>query len=340
MSLAGTHAALRRVWTVELQAQVNGPSLACSRCSPAGQRVQATSARSAVLGHLAGHASVERLPRHLRTCQCREQGCAWHPRHRGCSGPVLLALTSDRGGRLWRLADACRACAAATHRTAVVPAMLLRRSPRSHPGATHPSKRSAAADERVRVRHMLTYLASSLPQSTSPAARLLALQYALRADTLGRSQLPAGLLRGMCVLGRRELWAELTAAHFLSTPPFRKAPGIVQLLDTGAWSNHYGRQARRRAAGWSLSPGPLRVPSGAAAALRLVALVVASHSAGTADLEDLARLCGHSAGQAAELLDRLVAVRALAFWQHDATSGTARWRLAQCSSMSGALGTG
>lgn len=225
MNFTGSHAAPRRVWTVELQAQVTGPSLACSRCASTSLRVQATSARSAALGHLAGHASGERLPRYLRTCQCREQGCAWHPRHRGCSGPVLLALTSDRGGRLWRLADACSACAAATHRTAVVPAMLLRRPHRSPLHATHRSRGRAAADERMRVRHMLTYLAASLPQSTSPAARLLALQYALRADTMGHSLLPTGLLRGMCMLGRRELWEELTAARFLSTPPVPEDTG-------------------------------------------------------------------------------------------------------------------
>lgn len=84
----------------------------------------------------------------------------------------------------------------------------------------------------------------------------------------------------------------------------------------------------------------MRVPSGTTAALRLVALVVASHPTGTADLEDIARLCGHSPGQAPELLDRLVSVRLLAFWQHDTASGTARWRLAQCSSMPGAPGAG
>ena len=68
----------------------------------------ASSARSAAQAHLACRARTDVLPEHLRTCQGRERGCTWHPRHRGCGGPVLLALTRDRSGRMWRLADAAR----------------------------------------------------------------------------------------------------------------------------------------------------------------------------------------------------------------------------------------
>lgn len=48
---------------------------------------------------------------------------------------MLLALTCDRSGRVWRLADACAACAAATTNTAVVPDTLLA-SARARPAGT------------------------------------------------------------------------------------------------------------------------------------------------------------------------------------------------------------
>ncbi len=73
------------------------------------------------MNHLALHARSEPLPAHLRTCRCGEHGCRWHPRHRGCSGPIALLLARSAGGRIWRLTDACRACAAATEHAATVP---------------------------------------------------------------------------------------------------------------------------------------------------------------------------------------------------------------------------
>ena len=140
MRLASTHATVQRIWTVELRPQPGGPALACPRCTLHGHPVQAASARSAALTHLARHARTDALPGHLRTCQCRARGCHWHPRHRGCAGPVLLALTRDRSGRTWRLADACAACAAATSHTAVVPA----HPPRPTPSRTRPAPARAA----------------------------------------------------------------------------------------------------------------------------------------------------------------------------------------------------
>ncbi|MFD4990381.1 hypothetical protein ACFWMW_28295, partial [Streptomyces sp. NPDC058374] len=124
MRLASTHAAVQRIWTVHLRPQTGGPALTCPRCAHSPV-LPAASARSAALTHLARHARADALPGHLRTCQCRTRGCHWHPRHRGCAGPVLLALTCDRSGRVWRLADACAACAAAMSHTAVVPPTLL-----------------------------------------------------------------------------------------------------------------------------------------------------------------------------------------------------------------------
>lgn len=65
---------------------------------------------------------------------------------------------------------------------------------------------------------MLTHLASALGCVTTPAARLLALQCALRADTHGYARLPAGLLRGMRLCRRPEAWQELVQNGWLELP--------------------------------------------------------------------------------------------------------------------------
>ncbi|MFB8183374.1 hypothetical protein ACFC8N_46905 [Streptomyces sp. NPDC055966] len=332
MRLAG--AAARRVWTVELRPHPGGPALVCIRCTARTPPVQAASARSAALTHLACHARADALPPHLRTCQCRAQGCLWHPRHRGCAGPVLLALTRDASGRVWRLADTCAACAAATDNTAVVPDTVLGR-PQLSSSQSVAGRRACrpAADEDVRVREMLTYLASALPRFTSPAARLLALQCALRADTRGCVRLPSGLLRGMRLHGRAEVWEELAHGSWLRPPDLRAATVEVQLLDAAVRDQAPGRTARRQAAHWALQPWPMAVRGATPPAARLVALALAAHlSPGSAhhtvDMDVLARLCGHSPHQTAELLDRLVVTRALASWHHDRGTDEVAWQLA------------
>ncbi|WP_416966292.1 hypothetical protein [Streptomyces sp. Agncl-13] len=78
MRLARAHAAVRRIWTVELRPQAGGPTLVCPTCTAHTSPLAASSA----LAHLACHARADALPVYLRSCQCRAQGCAWHPRHR------------------------------------------------------------------------------------------------------------------------------------------------------------------------------------------------------------------------------------------------------------------
>ncbi|KUL37410.1 hypothetical protein [Streptomyces regalis] len=326
MRLAGAHVAVRRIWTVELRAQAGGLTLVCPACTAHTSALKASSARSAALAHLACHARAEALPAHLRSCQCRTQGCVWHPRHRGCAGPVLLALTRDRYGRSWRLADTCSACASATSNTAVVPDTLLGPS-RPHPTTCPPpsvhGKLRLGLKERVRVREMLTYLGTALPRFTSPAARLLAVQCALRADACGHVRLRAGLLRGMRLRGHRELWQELAHADWLELPDFKSAPVRLRLLDATVLDQAPGRRARCRAAHWALPAAP--------PALQLTALVLAAHTSAEAehstDMEILARLCGHSPHQSAELFDRLVAMRALAAWHHNRDTDEVFWQL-------------
>ncbi|MCZ4120223.1 hypothetical protein [Streptomyces sp. H39-S7] len=74
-----------------------------------------------MLAHLAQHARDNPLAPYLRTCQCGAQNCPWHPRRRGCDGPILLILTRNRAGSIWRLADLCQACATTTVYSATVP---------------------------------------------------------------------------------------------------------------------------------------------------------------------------------------------------------------------------
>ncbi|WP_308401037.1 hypothetical protein [Streptomyces sp. AC512_CC834] len=290
------------------------------------------SARSAALTHLASHARTEALPAHLRTCQCHALGCSWHSRSRGCGGPVLLALTRQTGGRSWRLADTCAACAAATGGTAVVPETLLgARRPKPSGDILRRARHGLppGSDERARVREMLTYLSAALPQFTSPAARLLALQCALRADTLGHVTVADGLLRTMRLRGRRELWLELAQAGWLETARSRPGPVTVRLLDATVLDQAPGRGARRRAAHWALHPTPLALSAAAPAALRLTALVLASHPFNTEDLDAVSRLCGHSPQQTVELLDRLVSARALVSWHQRQDTGEVLWQFPQ-----------
>ncbi|NEB62035.1 hypothetical protein EF916_30345 [Streptomyces sp. WAC08452] len=333
MRLAGTQAAVRRVWTVELRPLAGGPRMFCVQCRSHTPPVDASSARAAALAHLAGHARAGMLPAHLRTCQCRLLGCCWHPRSRGCGGPVLLALTRQAGGRSWRLADACAACAAATGSTAVVPDTWLgSRRPEPAPRPVRRARRGLppGPGERTRVREMLTYLSAALPQFTSPAGRLLALQCALRSDTRGHVTLADGLLRGMRLRGRRELWLELSQAGWLETATVREGPVTVRLLDAAVLDQAPGRGVRRRAAHWALHPAPLVLPPASPAALRLTALVLASLSSGTAanteDMGTVSRMCGHSPQQTKELLDRLVSAHSLAIWRHDCDTDEVLWQ--------------
>ncbi|WP_430379247.1 hypothetical protein [Streptomyces sp. B1-3] len=179
---------------------------------------------------------------------------------------------------------------------------------------------------------MLTYLAAALPRFTSPGARLLALQCALRADASGRLRVPRGLLRGMRMYGRTELWQELARARWLHLPDLKSAPVEVQLRDV-TLDHAPGRRTRCHAAHWALHPAPSALLATAPPAVRLTALVLAAHTSAHeqhgVDMDILARLCGHSPQQTAELLDQLVSARALNAWHHNRESDEVFWKLPQ-----------
>ncbi|MFF3948023.1 hypothetical protein ACFYYN_24755 [Streptomyces sp. NPDC001902] len=95
--------------------------MTCEECDRLDDLPGAEPVRGAVVAHLVAHVRAAPLASHLRTCQCGQNGCRWHPRHRGCDGLVRLVLVRCAGGQLWRLADTCHACATATPQAAIVP---------------------------------------------------------------------------------------------------------------------------------------------------------------------------------------------------------------------------
>ncbi|MFD3580436.1 hypothetical protein [Streptomyces sp. NPDC058644] len=336
MRLCTTHVRVRRIWTVELRPGAGGPVLVCPHCHRGPNPLAAGSARSAALAHLAQHARRDVLAPYLRTCQCQARGCRWHPRHRGCSGAVVLVLVRAHGGRLWRLADACAACAAATAQAAVVPdALFLATYPSPHASPqprSQPACPSPGTVERVRVKEMLTYLAAALPRFSSPTARLLALQCALRADRQGHVELPAGFLRGMRLASHAAPWHELEHAGWLSCIGRRNGRTQAQLLDAAALAQAPGRKERARAAHWALHPVPLTAPREAPPSLQLAALVLAVHtesSTGSADTEDLARLCTADPSSLKDLLDQFMHTRRLVTWRQDLETSEVCWELPQ-----------
>lgn len=130
-----------RVWTVRLDPH-GRPSpgtvrLSCSRPACPDRRLPDTAAgRKAAVAHINGHLARIREgggPHGQAWCACRSAGCAWHTadpdtapgaarngRARSaagdvrCGGPVVLTVYADRAGRLWRIAEMCARCAAAT----------------------------------------------------------------------------------------------------------------------------------------------------------------------------------------------------------------------------------
>ncbi|MFJ7949570.1 hypothetical protein ACIQ6K_39210 [Streptomyces sp. NPDC096354] len=340
MRLCTRRPQVRRTWTVELRPQQGGTVLYCALCAPRGRALAASAARPAVLSHLAHHARRDVLPPHLRTCQCHERGCRWHPRHRGCAGPVLLVLARERGGRLWRLADVCAACAGATPGSAIVPDTAIASTPASPvagPGSAG-AKRArlpGGAAPAHRVRDMLSYLATALPPDMSAEGRLLALQCALRSNTSGQVHLAAGLLRGMRLARDLALWDELEDARWLRRLPHpteqtEQRTAAAQLLDATVLTQEPARRDRHRAADLALRavsrPRLRALPT----ADRLTALVLTAHrSPGTGrtsmEADRLTRTCGLDQNMLTATLDRLVSVNAVGAWTFEPVTDDVSW---------------
>ena len=158
-----------RVWTVRLD-PYGRPSagtvrLSCSRPACADQRLpNATAGRKAAVGHVNTHLAHIRAgggPRPGAWCGCRAADCAWHtpdpgtlPKRRTgarpsagavqCGGPMVLTVYADRAGRLWRIAETCARCAAATPDCRV----LDTAPPPPRPGRGGPGNGAEAGAER------------------------------------------------------------------------------------------------------------------------------------------------------------------------------------------------
>lgn len=338
MRLCATGRTVRRTWTVELRPQHGGTLMACPQCPTAGRLLplEPSAVRSTVVAHLAGHARRDALPTHLRTCQCHERGCPWHPRHRGCSGPIMLVLTRERGGRLWRLTDACNACAQTTAHSAIVPEATMYTTTPQAASPRHRKRRERGPGAAVRVQEMLSYLAAALPRCTAAPARLLAVQCALRATASGRLWTPWGLLRGMRMGSAFPYWEELEQAQWLRRLPTltsEDARGVsVQLLDATILTQTPTRRDRARAADWALRMASHPALRGMPVVSPLVALTLAAHSSlhscrGLLEANRFTHMCALSPGLLADVLDDLVSVGALMSWSYDSATEDIAWAL-------------
>ncbi len=322
-----------RAWTVELRPHAGGLALVCRQCPHASGQITAATARAAALAHLARHARGNLLPSHLRICQCHERGCHWHPRHRGCAGPIRLLLARGHGGRLWRLADACSACAAATAQAAVVPDTVLARVP-LHPTTARRRRRPKGPGEQTRVREILSYLAAALPASTSAAARLLALQCALRVNTTMHIRLPNGVLRSLRLNAVQDPWRELEHARWLRIIPGNAVNEVVaELLDAALLGQAPARPDRMRAADWALRASSSSTARAIGPLPQLASAYLAAHAdpqagSGLSELDQMARACGLPLVELPTLLDQLAATGLLRSWQACPDSGDLHWTLA------------
>ncbi|MCK8679728.1 hypothetical protein [Streptomyces lichenis] len=117
-----------RQWAVRLDSAGRGTAavvVVCGHPSCPPQRLpSAAEGRRAAAEHLAAHLRSGGVPRPRAACVCRSEECRTHtaagPRPRvgegawRCGGPVVLAVLTDRAGRLWRAIECCARCAAAT----------------------------------------------------------------------------------------------------------------------------------------------------------------------------------------------------------------------------------
>ncbi|KAF5999105.1 hypothetical protein BOG92_052430 [Streptomyces sp. WAC00263] len=326
MRLCTTRPTARRAWTVELRPGSGGPQLVCQQC---GYR---DALLAAALGHLAGHARRDILPPYMRTCQCHERGCRWHPRHRGCAGPIRLLLARELGGRRWRLADACAACASATAQAAVVPETFLRADV-TQPGGTacRRGRRPKGPGSQIRVREMLSYLAAALPSHAGAEARLLAVQCALRMDSEGQVRLPAGLLRGLRLARDPLPWNELEQARWIRRTSTASASvdgvTVARILDATAFAQCPARPDRRSAADWALRTA---CAGAGDPSLRLAFLCLAAHAdsstgRGCVETDRIAHECGLAPAALVSTLDRLET--SLSSWSVGLASGDLHWEM-------------
>ncbi|MFJ4428560.1 hypothetical protein [Streptomyces bobili] len=154
---------------------------------------------------------------------------------------------------------------------------------------------------------------------------------ALRTDSGGHVRLPAGLLRSMRLLRRTELWEELVQDRWLEMPVLRSVPVLVQLLDDAVLDQERGRGARHRAAHWALlhttrtaRRSTIGAADGRARAGRALLRTGWTRRRHGGTFPACAGIPPH---QMVDLMDQLVAVRALAAWCPNRETDEVFWHL-------------
>jgi hypothetical protein len=184
---------------------------------------------------------------------------------------------------------------------------------------------------------MLSYLASALPAETGPAARLIALQCALRMNDSAQVRLPLGVLRSLRLEPARDSWRELHQAGWLhATPPASRAKTsavVVQLLDVGLFAQCPARPDRLVAADWALRAA-CRVRRDCAPLPRLITMCLTAHTApdsidGMMEVDRLALECGLATPEFVNALDRLAVAGQIGSWSVHSPSGDLHWTLAE-----------
>ncbi|MET9562207.1 hypothetical protein [Streptomyces tauricus] len=193
---------------------------------------------------------------------------------------------------------------------------------------------------------MLSYLAAALPANTSAAARLLALQCALRMNATMRVRLARGLLRSLR-LDSPGPWRELEQARWLRPRSTGSVNEVgVELLDVTVLDQAPARPDRTQAADWALRvASPAAAQGSADPLLQLTALYLTAHTdpgtgTGRTDLDQMARACGTLPEQLPGLLGQLIAKALLASWQACWDTEELTWDLRTRSSRSPSGGQG
>ncbi|MFF3459520.1 hypothetical protein ACFYXH_35470 [Streptomyces sp. NPDC002730] len=190
--------------------------------------------------------------------------------------------------------------------------------------------------DQIRVREMLSYLAAALPSHTGAAARLLAVQCALRMDSKGQVRLPAGVLRSLRLSRDPAPWSELEQARWLCRTPTSLDVAVrvvvAQILDGGLFAQRPARPDRRSAADWALRAARDGCVGAGDPPLRLFALCLAAHAEssagrGCAEMDRIARECGLAPAALFPVLDQLAAFGPLASWNVALASGDLYWAL-------------
>ncbi|MGJ5831987.1 hypothetical protein [Streptomyces ossamyceticus] len=180
---------------------------------------------------------------------------------------------------------------------------------------------------------MLSYLAAALPDGTSPATRLIALQCALRISTSLRVSLPRGLLRSLRLGADPRPWQELEQARWLRRTPERADDEVAAvLLDAVVLGQAPARRDRRHAADWALrASSPSRV--GALGPLpQLMSVYLTAHSRpetgqGLIEADRTAYECGIQPAELPPVLEQLAAAGLLNAWRITADTEDLRWIL-------------